>query len=375
MSYLKISRDTFKASLFNVRLISLVIYPLMAIAFYLWVLDSDRYVSSATVLIQESGSTAIEAGLFQSMLIDGQGANSDERILQAFVVSPDLLLELQSELAIRKHYASSRDFIFGISENESLEGLLKFYRKVVTVERDQDSDLLVISAHAYSPDYAVRLTEAILQKTEKFINEIGQNMAEKEMLFAEKEIQRSQRLLKKAKSALLIFQNKYSLVSPDSEGDSLVSIIYSLEAELARAQAELDQTSTYLNDDAPQILAVRSKVEALVQQIADQKNRLTGEVGGAAENRLLELGAEYQNLMLDVDLATTLYSGSLTNYEVARAKASKQLKYLVVVSEPQLPEKSLYPKRFYWLISWAVILLAVFYIVKLISTFIQEHKD
>lgn len=354
----------------------IVIVPIVVVTCYLWVLLPDRYVSSATVLVKESGSVAgIETGLLASVGIAAQGGNTDEQILQAFLLSPDLLRELENEFALREHYAIAWDFIFGLGGRASLEDMLEFYRRVVTVKRDTESDLLVIDVHAYNAEYAKAIADAILSKSENFINQVGQDMAKNEMRFAKIEIDRGQQLLKLAKGKLLKFQNQHALVSPDSEGQSLISIVYELEGELAKTHAELSQSNAYLSDTAPQTVALRSKVEALSQEIFDQKKRITGIAGDSADDRLLELGITYQDLILDAELAKTLYTSALNAYELARAQAGRQLKYLIVASRPQLPEKSLFPKRGYWLISWTMIFVIVFYIIRLSIITVREHRD
>ena len=116
-----------------------------------------------------------------------------------------------------------------------------------------------------------------------------------------------------------------------------------------------------------------SKSEALRKEITIQKLRVTGEANG--DDKLNELSAEYQSLVLDVELATTLYTSSLSAYEMSRLQAAKQLKYLVVASKPHLAEEALYPKRMYWFITWMLMMLVIWGIYRLITASIKEHED
>ena len=72
------------------------------------------------------------------------------------------------------------------------------------------------------------------------------------MQFSVTEIERNQQKLKSAKLALLRFQNKYNLISPQDEGASLFDIVYQLESELAKTEAAITQNNSFLNDDVPQ---------------------------------------------------------------------------------------------------------------------------
>ena len=93
--------------------------------------------------------------------------------------------------------------------------------------------------------------------------------------------------------------------------------------------------------------------KALKKEIEVQKLRVTGEPNG--DDKLNELSSKYQSLILDVELATTLYTSSLSAYELSRVRAEKQLKHLIVASRPHLAEEALYPKRLYWILSWTII--------------------
>jgi capsular polysaccharide transport system permease protein len=171
----------------------------------------------------------------------------------------------------------------------------------------------------------------------------------------------------------LEFQNQHNLVSPDSEGESLLSIIFELEGELAKSDAELGQASSYLSADAPKIKALKTKARALRQEIELQKRRVTGEQ--QAEGVLNQLGLQYQSLLLDVELATTLYTSALSAYELARVQAGKQLKYLVVAAEPELADEAGYPRRFYWLLTTSVAFVLLFGIFRMMNLVMTEHKD
>ena len=355
--------------------VGLVIYPLSLVIFYLWILAPDRYESQAAILVKDSSAPLVSEGLLQNMMGGGLGVNVDEKILQAFVISADLLIDLDAELNVKEHFQQSNDFIFGIDSDSSLEDFLSFFRKVVAVQRDKASDLLVIKVHAYDPIFAKELSDAILTKSEKFVNELSQSMARQDMVFAQEEIMRNQNELKKTKAALTLFQNKNGLVSPDQEGQSLINIVYELESELAKTQTQIRKNKSYLNDNSPQLLILRDQANALSNEISGIKLRITGVAGESADKKLLSLGEEYQNLILDVDLATSLYTSSLTAYELARAQAIKKIKYLVVASSPQLAEESLYPRRLYWLVTWSIIFFAISFCIRLIRQAVLEHRD
>ena len=137
--------------------------PILLIAAYLWLLLPDRYESSSTVLIKESGVAQIGDGLMEALILGGQGASQDEQLLQAYIASIDFFLSLEQELNLSEHYSShSRDFIFGVNNESPVEELMDFYKKMVSIERDVNTGLLVLKVHAYTPEFTKTLADLIL---------------------------------------------------------------------------------------------------------------------------------------------------------------------------------------------------------------------
>jgi capsular polysaccharide transport system permease protein len=349
------------------------VIPAILIAFYLVALAPSRYVTEASILVKEAGVAQIQAGLLEGLGFAAAGPSTDDQLLQAYVTSPNLLNILDEQLGVKEHYSQSRDFIFGLSVNDSYEDFIAFYRKHVSVGPDSQTGLLAIGVQAYTPEFSKALAEALLSHSEAFVNEASQNIARREMQFALDEITRSQKMLKEAKQALLAFQNTHNLVSPDAEGESLFTIVAELEGELAQTEAAISQGESYLNADAPQVMVMRSKAKALSKEIAAQKQRITG----AAESgeKLNELSAQFQSLAVDLELAKTLHASALNAYEMSRVQAGKQLKHLIVASSPQLAQEAVLPKRGYWFATWLLFLLVVWGICRLVIASSNEHKD
>lgn len=354
-------------------LFRIVLIPLLLVAIYLYGFMPDRYESSALVLVKDSGAQQFQTGLLSQIGVQAGGVSDDLQLLHAHITSKSLALELDKTLGLRQHYAQSWDFLFGIGEGASTESYYEFYRKHIRVNKDVDTGLLAIKVQAYTPEFTEQLADEILKRSEAFINNAGRDIAKAEMAFALSEIELSQQKLKTAKVGLLGFQNQHNLVSPDSEGESLLSIIFELEGALAKSDAELGQASSYLSADAPKIKALKTKAKALRKEIDLQKRRVTGEQ--QAEGVLNQLGLQYQSLLLDVELATTLYTSALSAYELARLQAGKQLKYLVVAAEPELADEAGYPNRGYWLVTILIALLLILMVFRLVIVIVSEHGD
>ena len=109
---------------------------------------------------------------------------------------------------MKHHYSQTSDFIFGLSEEDSFEDFLEFYRDHVVVGTDPNTGFLLLRVEAYTPKFSKIIVDKLLQESEQFINESSQLIAEFEMKFALNEIELSQNRLKKSKQALIDFQNQ-----------------------------------------------------------------------------------------------------------------------------------------------------------------------
>lgn len=348
-----------------------VLAPFVLTAIYLYLFSPDRYVSQSKLSIYDADITPIPNDLFSSLGLNSGQEQNDMRLLQAYLYSPELLKGLDNELDIKKHYASSWDFLFGIGEGSSVESFLDYFHKRISTQIDGASGLVILTTEGFDPEFALQLNQALLQKGEEFINDLNQDIARKEMQFSVEEMNRSLVALTEAQTKLSDFQAKTNLASPQVEGESIITIAYQMEASLAEAKAQLRETLTYLSGESPQAKALTSKIEALEEQIAETKSKLTG----SESNGINQISVKYQELLLEVELAKTVYETSLSSFELARTQSTKQLKHFLIASKPALAEEALYPERGYWLSTLTLIYLCIYGIFILIARSIAEHKE
>ncbi|WP_303702440.1 hypothetical protein, partial [Pseudomonas aeruginosa] len=72
------------------------------------------------------------------------------------------------------------------------------------------------------------------------------------------------------------FQNSHHLISPESTSSARLGVVSQIEAQLAQQQAQLKQLQSYMKETAPAVVSVKTRVEALTEQLAQEQARLTG---------------------------------------------------------------------------------------------------
>ncbi|WP_051786544.1 hypothetical protein [Endozoicomonas numazuensis] len=349
---------------------AIVVIPWLLCAFYFTIIASDRYVSETSFLIEKSDSGG---GSIEGLSLFGvtPQASNDQRILETFIQSPDMLDYLDENIALKQHYIESADWISRLSPSASQEDFLDFYRTHINVRYNDTNGMLDMEVQGFEPEFTKEVTDLILLKSESFVNEISHNMANEQLKFVRSEVELAGQRLKDFTRRLLNFQNETGLLSVEEQGAALSGIMNELQSELIRNQTELQTLTSYLNENSVQVITLRQRIRALQSQITTEKDKL---VDGDATS-INDLAARQQELQLDLDLATQAYTSALVALESTRTEASRKLKQLVVVSSPYQAQDAKYPRVAYSLTNLLLILLMIFALARMIRATVYEHRD
>ncbi len=348
----------------------IVVIPWTIAATYYNGFASDRYVSEASFMIEKSdGNGASIEGL--SLFGVTPQTGNDQRIVETFIQSPDMLYYLDEQAGLRQHYTEEPDLFSGLAPDASYEDFLSYYRDHMRVRFNDTNGMLDLEIQGFTPEYAQKLATLILKRSEAFVNDISHNLAGEQLKFVQSEVTLAEQRLKDFTAELVAFQNETGMLSATEQGAALNTIMNELQAELIRNQTELQTLLSYLNDTSPQVVTLKQRIAALEKQLSTEKNRLTD----SETTTFNDLAAKQQELQLDLDLATKAYSSALVALEGARTEASRKLKQLVIVSSPHMSEEAKYPRVIYTLTNTLLILLAIYALVRMIRATVREHKD
>lgn len=356
-------------------LLGIIALPLLLASLYLGIVASDRYVSESTVALQQSGNDA-SALPGAALLLAGINPPSREETLylKQYIHSLGLLQQLDTKLKLRGHYEAQKlDLFARLWGNASQEVFLDYYRNRVDVSMDELSSTLTVRVQGFDPKFAHELNQAILDESERFVNEMSHRLAREKLGFAETELARAGEKLQQAKAELLAFQSKNRLLDPTVQAQASGAMVAELQATITKAEAELRVLRGFLNDDAYQIKALRSQIDATRAQLEIERARSTGSGRGA--DRLNVLAIDFEGLKTKAEFALDAYKLALGAVENARIDATRKLKNLVVIEPATLPQTAEYPRRLYNLATLLVICLLLYGIVRLVIATIREHQD
>ncbi|WP_104721304.1 capsule biosynthesis protein [Helicobacter mesocricetorum] len=350
-----------------------IIYVLMipVIIYYLFI-ASDRYVSSMILSVRSiSGDIAPALGL-ASLVGVHTGAREDILFLQQYIHSVDMLKLLDKEINLHTLYQNQKlDFFYTLSQEDSIENFLKFYQNRTKIVLNQDTGLLEIQVEGFTPQDSQTIANAILKESERFINEISHKAAREQMIFAEKELSNAKERLQNSQNALLTFQSQYGVFDPLKQAEAKAKLTADIEGKLAQKESELFTIQSYLNDNAPQIILLKSEIEALKRQLNKEVSKI---VSSKTSQRLNDLIAKFQDLSIEVKFAQDAYTTALKAIESARIESSRKIKQLIVIQGANEPQSPTYPKKLYNILTIFAILALLFGIIKLINMIIEEHR-
>lgn len=351
-----------------------VAVPMLIATLYYALIAADRYVSESVISVRQSGDVAASAVTGIATLLTGTSPGSREETLylQAYIHSMDMLKHLDAKFDLRAAYGAEKlDPIYRLWGGTSQEWFLEYYRNRVEVIFDDINGLLTVRVEGFEPAFAHAVNAEILTQSERFVNEISHRLARDQLAFAEGELRKAGERLRDAKARLLAFQNKHGIFDPVAQAEASATLTTELEAEIARKEAELKALMSYMQESAPQIVAIRSQIAALKEQTELEQQKVASGKGG----RLNRLASEYHNLMLEAGFAEEAYKAALAGVETTRIEASRKIKSVAVIESPATPESAIYPRRIYNLITLLVALTLLFGIVSLTIATIKDHRD
>lgn len=350
---------------------ALAFTAIFLVSFYWFVIAQERYVSRATVVLESPQVATPEISL--SSLMGGSGGNThDLLLLREHLLSVDMLRGLDEELGLREHYSEHGDIFAKLGDkNAPIEDLHKYYLRRVEVELDEYAGVLNIRVQAYTPEFAHELTTRLLEAGETHMNQMGHRLADEQVRFLEQQMVRLDERFTETREALLEYQNEFGLVSPTDTVASINQVVATLEADLARLQAQRNALSSFQSAQSPELRQVERNITALRDQIIEQRDR----IAQASGDSLNSVSAEYETLELQAQFAQETYSSALAALENTRLEAARQLKQVSVLQSPLMPEYPTEPNRLYNSSVFAIITIFLAFIFSMLMMIIKDHRD
>ena len=353
----------------TVLFVLIFLLPLAAVTVYELQYATDRYHSESKILITQDANTAQTLDL-SVIGLPMVASSKDALTLVTFIESLDMAQHLESKLKLREHYSNPDiDWLSRFDQTQSEEQFLEYLASYLTVSYDIESQLVTVHVQAFQREFAQQMVNTILERSQEFVDKLNAGVTREQTAFFEKQLVAAEGRVKEAKEELLRFQRDNRLFSTDSEAMMVTTNIGTLEKLILEKQGELTTRLKELNESSPTIQLLRTEIETIKQQLAQEKDRLSGTSSAAVS----ELDSKFREIQFNLEFVTNIYKSNLGQLEQARLEAVQRLKYLVVVTNPSLADSSLYPDRPYIIGTAILVLLIIYFILSLVVAIVREH--
>ena len=326
---------------------AVVLLPVCALAFYLWVVAADQFASTVgfSVRKEEVGSTMELLGGITAL---SGSSSSDTDILYEYIQSQKMVSLLDERLDLRSLWSKpSFDPVFAYDEDGTIEDLISYWSDMVRIYYDSGSGLMEVRVLAFDPDDAQLISREIYAESSAMINELSAVARADAVRYASEELDTAVERLKAAREAITRFRNENRLVDPTADLQTQAGLLGTLQAQLAEALIELDLLRETSQGSDPRILNAERRVDVIQNRIdAEQRKRgITSSSENEASNTFSTLVGEYERQIVDHEFAEQTYVSSLAARDASLAEARRQTRYLAAHIQPTLAERSLFPQR------------------------------
>lgn len=345
--------------------------PTLLACLYFGLVASDLYVSEARFAIRSAKAGSASGGLsvILSSPIVSSGSKEDLVVVD-YARSQDMLQSIQNEVDLRAHFsAGSIDVLSRLDEDASQEELLAYFSKHVRLASDSSSGVITLTARAFDPATAQRLAELVIELSERLVNDMSSRMEEDALSTARAEVERAAGKVRDASLSMSAFRDVNLSLNPAAESSALLGIVSGLETQLVETRAQLTERLAYMRADAPEVVSLKNRANALERQLALEKGRIAGG-DGRQMNSLIE---RYQPLVLEQEIARQQYASALSSLELARIEAQRQTQYLVTFIRPNLPDEALEPARMNRILTVVVFSFLIYLLGGLMWSALKDH--
>ena len=194
-----------------------------------------------------------------------------------------------------------------------------------------------------NPSTTYKLNSLLLQEAEDFLNKSNQKISQTQQSFAEQEVVIAKKRLDESSAKLSEFKNNYGNVNVTQEAAASSGYISQLESQLATLKVqEAALKRQFMDHSTPEVAYITDQVNELSQQIREEKNSLVS-ADGKNLNSLMSLENSLEN---EVAFATTALNTVMAFASDRRRETQQQIKFLVRLSDAELPAMQNYDWRF-----------------------------
>jgi capsular polysaccharide transport system permease protein len=353
-----------------------VALPTLLVSLYFGLIATNQYEAEAHFIVRSSqDEPAAPTGLGQVLNFAGPmgEAQSESLSVGDYLSSHDAVAALsRDDQLVQRFRRPEIDFLSRLyPADPQAETLLKYYRRHVNVEYNSETGITTLRVRMFRPEDSYAVIGGLLKLGEHRVNDLNVRIYQETLAVANRQLEDAEGAVAHSQSSITGFRQSNQDIDPNGVGAAQIRLVSDLNGNLAQARAQLASMAGSIKSDSPQYRALTARIQALQAQVGAQTGRMASSGGRSIAT---DLGA-FESLRMRQDFAAKRYASAAAALEQARDRAMKQELFVLRVVEPNLPQKSNYPKRLTIIATVFFGLLFVYSIGWLIVAGVKEHAS
>jgi capsular polysaccharide transport system permease protein len=362
-----------KLALLFARLFVFVLLPTILAGWYYYRIATPIYATKSEFVIQQAGPTGGGggglAGLFSGT---GLATSQDSIAVQGYLQSREAMVRLEQDLGFRDHFKSPVfDVLQRLEPDATMESAYSVYRDFVRISYDPSEGLIRLEVMAADPQLATAWATQLISYAEEQVDQLTQRLRADQMKDAQTGYDEAQTNLAASQRRLIELQERFKILSSETEVGLITSQIASLETQLTQDRLSLAQMEANETPNTARMEPLIRRVATLEDEIASLRSRMTE--GGADGTSLAQVQGELLVAQADLQTRQLILAQALQSMETSRVEANRQTRYLSVSVSPIPPDEPAYPRAFENTLVTMLILLGIYLMVSMTAAILRDQ--
>ncbi|MES2549868.1 MAG: capsule biosynthesis protein [Pseudomonadota bacterium] len=361
-----------RLALLGARLFAFVLLPTILAGWYFYMMATPMYSVRSEFVIQQagpSGGGGSLGGLFSGTAF---ATSQDSIAVQGYLQSREAMGRLDEDLGFRTHFQSSEiDQLQRLAADAGMEAAYKVYRKFLKISFDTTEGVIRMDVIAADPQVAADWSRQLIGYAEEQVDHLTQRLRGDQMRDAQAGYDSAQTALTESQKRLIELQEKFKILSSETEVGLIVGQISGLENQLTQERLALAQMESNAEPNQARMAPIKQRIETLEGQVAELRARMTETTAGATS--LAEIQGQLLVAQADLQTRQMLLAQALQSMETSRVEANRQVRYLSLSVSPIPPDEPAFPRAFENTLVTLLIMLGIYLMVSMTAAILREQ--
>ncbi len=358
--------------------VAFVIVAALVLGVYYFLISAPIYVSQSSFTIRGRDQSQSASGLLGAISgLGGGGGSSDSSgseaaELKQYTQSEEMLEKLDKQFDLRGLYSKPRaDLLHWMPRNASKGRFLNFYRKMIQVRAEPQSDVFTVEVHSFDPASAQKIATAILDMSADYLDGLSAIVRKETLRASEKDLRDAEESVRASRLVMTQYRTSTGMLDPVGVAAARSGSVMGLEDAVRSSKADLATLRTFNTDRSPQVVQLKARIAILESQIAQTQSDLTAP---KRSDTMAEKLLQYEGLMVTNDYNEKQLVAALSAYDSAKSVASQRERFLVKITNPNLPDRPVLPHRMLSFLESLIVVVAGYGVIALAIAGVRDHQ-